>query len=116
MTTFLVRFGYSPRYVLSRDLITFNALYCSAMRCMYLDKSEDVMSMMAAVATCIGGGKKGKTMVDLTLEMWKPAIESRGGSQKESGRSDTDGLSLRDEMAGGFVNLTQNRVGVERGR
>ena len=102
--TFLVRFGFQPGWVLSRDVLTFNALYASAMRCHYEDRIEDAHLLVAAVAQGSGSLKKGtKPPVAAMVKAWQKIVDP-----KKAGAAGPQEL-LRD-MKVGFETLLPENV------
>lgn len=81
MVTFLIRFGFAPRYVLSRDLITLDGLYGSALRCTYVGKSEDAWTMASAIGQAFKEKKKKGPLGELS-KMWHKIISARDPSAK----------------------------------
>jgi hypothetical protein len=102
----LVRFGYDPDWILTRDFFTFEGAYCSAMRCWYLDKAEDLNSLHAAVASAFA--KKGSNPVGDRVKMFDPMLSSRDcivGDEPETRQSAGRGSAadfMRDVGAGKF--------------
>ena len=83
--TFLVRFGFAPGYVLSRDILTFNALYSSAMRCHYQDRIEEAHLLVSAVAEGGGNLKKGtKSPVMAIIKQWRKIVHREGDTSPKA--------------------------------
>jgi hypothetical protein len=102
MMTFLVQFGFKPGYVLSRDVLTFNALYSSAMRCHYQDRIEEANLLVSAVAQGGGNLKKGsKPPVGQIIKAWRKIVE-RDGDAKVHGPGPKE---LMADLKSGWKNL-----------
>ena len=113
MITFLVGFGFAPRYVLSRDLLTIEGMYASAMRCKYLDKSEDLMSTFVASAQGFNGApKKGDPPVLARLKEWaKITGEKLAGAAGKDVRSLSQDLKRGKGAKGGASSAKGGRRG-----
>lgn len=105
--TFLVRFGFPPGWVLSRDVLTFNALYASALRCHYQDRIEDAHLLVAGVAQGSGSLKKGsKPPVLAMVKSWEKIVH-RGDEKKSTAVAGAKEL-LKD-LKTGFKSLVGKR-------
>jgi hypothetical protein len=82
MVTYLVHFGFPLRTVLATDIISLDGLFLSAMRCSYLDKSEDAVTTGLTLAQAFGSGK-GKGPLTARLEGWRRIINARAAARGE---------------------------------
>lgn len=101
MITYLIRFGFSSRYLLSRDLLTLDGLYGSTVRCTYIDKSEDAWAMAGAIGQVLKDKKSKGPLVEMG-KRWHQMISARDPDAKNQSAPGTGNAAefLTDYKAG----------------
>lgn len=74
MVTFLVHRGFEPDWILSRSLASIGALYSSAMRATYLERSEHFATTAETIIQVMDG-KKSKMPLTKRLKQWAKIVE-----------------------------------------
>lgn len=108
MVTFLTRFGFPLRYTLSLDILSLDALFLSAMRCTYLDKSEDAVTTALVLAQAFGS-HKGKGPLEERLKSWLRIIGARRAAKGEvkSAEGGSGAAEFIADFASGFRGLAK---------
>jgi hypothetical protein len=109
MTTFVIRSGFPPAYVLSMDLPGFNALYSSAVRGHYHGRIEDMAAIRAAASEGFNGAPKGKKgALSACLDYWKHLVRRQGDPEGGGGDDGRAGVKeLAHDVKTGFRSLLQ---------
>lgn len=79
MATFLIRFGYPVQWLMAQDILSFQALYASAIRCWYQDKIQDAEALCSATGTAFGNTLKGskQSPLEAFLQPWRDLVTKK---------------------------------------